>query len=48
MKKITLICGHPNLSISVGNKLILAELQAHFGEKINIRQLDSLLSKRSF
>ncbi|OOF48767.1 hypothetical protein BKK52_04985 [Rodentibacter trehalosifermentans] len=48
MKKITLICGHPNLSISVGNKLILAELQAHFGEKINIRQLDSLYPNAHF
>lgn len=32
MKKITLISGHPNLAISVGNQTILNELSAHFGD----------------
>lgn len=48
MKKITLISGHPDLSISVGNKLILDELQAYFGEKINIRKLDSFYPNYHF
>ena len=42
MKKITLISGHPDLAISVGNKIILDELKAHFDDNINIRKLDSL------
>lgn len=48
MKKITLISGHPDLSISVGNKLILDELQRHFGERIHIRKLDSLYPNYRF
>lgn len=48
MKKITVISGHPNLSVSVGNKTILDALQNHFGDNINIRKLDSLYPNYHF
>ena len=40
--KILVISGHPHLENSNVNKVILKELEKHFGEQISIRRLDKL------
>ena len=40
--KILVISGHPHLENSNVNKVILKELEKHFGEHISIRRLDQL------
>ncbi|GIJ95633.1 NAD(P)H dehydrogenase [Capnocytophaga stomatis] len=40
--KILVISGHPDLSKSTANRIILSDLEKHFGSKISVRRLDEM------
>lgn len=42
MSKILVISGHPNLPDSTANKTVLDAVKNHFGDAINMRELDKL------
>ena len=42
MAKILVISAHQNLQQSVSNRLILADLEQHFGSDLSVRRLSDL------
>ena len=48
MSKILVISGHPNLPDSTANKTVLDAVKNHFGDAINMRELDKLYVNGKF
>ena len=48
MSKILVISGHPNLPGSTANKTVLDAVKNHFGDAINMRELDKLYVNGKF